>query len=131
MARANLKVGNALQHSAAREKACADIRNAASFFVAQAYMAPKTKYYLNLNCDGTQDSSGGLVAFFIKYYLFISAAGVTAPPVYVIADDRMAEGDFEVYEVVGLGLTTEVAGKGYVVYCKTRCGNVGFYRWLI
>ena len=58
----------------------------------------------------------------LRNYLFISAAGVTAPPVYVMADDRMAEGDFKVYEVVGLGLTTEVADKGYVVYCKTRCG---------
>ena len=64
--------------------------------------------------------------------MLISAAGITAPPVFVIADERMAEGEFKVYTIVGLGLTTEVAGCDiYVMYCKTRCGNVGFYRWLI
>ena len=72
----------------------------------------------------------GLVSFFIKYYLLIFADGTQAAPIYVVADKMMGDEDFDVYEVMGIGIGTDIGSKGYVVFCKTRCGNKGFYRWL-
>jgi len=47
-------------------------------------------------------------------------------PCFLIADDKMCDKDFDFYEVKGLGSTTTVTIKGYVVFTKTRGGNNQF-----
>ena len=76
----------------------------------------------------TRESSGGL-GISIKYYHFHNSAGETAPAVYVVADDSMADGDFFVLPVVGLGNSTEVGSLGYLCFCKTRNCNDKYYRY--
>ena len=69
-----------------------------------------------------------LTAFFVKFYLCINATGASAPPVYIVADDNMKEGDIDCHEVPGLGIGTEVTSSGYIVFAKTRAVNEAFYR---
>ena len=40
-----------------------------------------------------------LTAFFVKFYLCMNATGVTAPPVYIVADANMKEGEIDCHEV--------------------------------
>jgi transposase len=84
-----------------------------------------TQFYINLDVNDkavyiksdenqrplTRESSGTL-GISIKYYHFHNAAGETAPAVYIIADDKMAEEDFVVLPIIGLGNSTEVGSKG-------------------
>ena len=70
-----------------------------------------------------------LTAYFVKFYLCMSATGTTAPPIYICADDNMAAGTIDVHLVPGLGIGTDLKADGYVVFAKTRCVNEEFYRW--
>ena len=70
-----------------------------------------------------------LTAFFVKFYLCMTAAGTTAPPIYIVADTNMKEGEIDVYEVPGLGIGTEINSGGYIVFAKTRAVNENFYCW--
>lgn len=71
----------------------------------------------------------GITAFFMKYYLLMSAFGDQADPVFVLADSSMDSESIDVFEVVGLGISNVVGGKAWVVFCKTRCYNLQFYTW--
>ena len=68
-------------------------------------------------------------AFFVKFYLCMTATGTTAPPIYIVADNNMKEGEIDVHEIPGLGIGTEVNSGGYIVFAKTRAVNENFYRW--
>lgn len=70
-----------------------------------------------------------LTAFFIKFYMCITAMDVSAPPVYIIADDNMEEGTINYHEVPGLGIGTHILSTGWVVFSKTRSVNQELYRW--
>jgi hypothetical protein len=70
-----------------------------------------------------------LTAYFVKFYMCMNAPGMSAVPIYICADDNMAEGEIDVHEVAGLGLGTDINSTGYVVFCKTRSMNEEFYRW--
>ena len=70
-----------------------------------------------------------LTAYFMKFYLCMNATGMTAPPIYICADDNMEAGVIDVHEVAGLGIGTEVTSIGYVVFAKTRSVNEEFYKW--
>ena len=70
-----------------------------------------------------------LTAFFVKFYLCMNATGTTAPPIYIVSDANMKEGEIDHYEVPGLGIGTEVDSSGYIVFAKTRSVNESFYRW--
>jgi transposase len=70
-----------------------------------------------------------LTAHFVKFYMCINATGTSAAPIYIIADENMAEGEIDVHEVPGLGLGTGIADIGYVVFAKTRSVNEKFYEW--
>jgi hypothetical protein len=48
----------------------------------------------------TKDGGGGM-AFFIKYYLLMSASGFTADPIFIIAYDNMGPEEIDVYTVDG------------------------------
>jgi hypothetical protein len=70
-----------------------------------------------------------LTAHFVKFYGCVTVGGMSAAPIYILADDNMKEGEIDVYEVAGLGLGTEVNNVGYVVFAKSRTVNEEFYRW--
>jgi hypothetical protein len=72
----------------------------------------------------------GLVSYFIKYYLLMFANGTVASPVFVVADTSMSKRECDVHEVLDMGIGTDVGSKGYIVFCKTRCANNTFYKWL-
>ena len=59
----------------------------------------------------------------------MNATGTTAPPIYIVSDANMKEGEINHYEIPGLGIGTEVDTSGYIVFPKTRSVNESFYRW--
>jgi hypothetical protein len=75
------------------------------------------------------DNSTGL-AYFIKYFLLINAAGDMNLPVFVVADPFMEEDAMDKYEVPGLGVGTDIGAVGWLVFTKTRGCNRAFYDWL-
>lgn len=76
------------------------------------------------------DGTGGLTCLFIKYMLIMSAGGKVCCPVYILADDSLDKEEFYHYELPGLGVSTDARNRGYIVFCKTRCCNIAFYKWL-
>lgn len=77
----------------------------------------------------TAESSGD-TCIFIKLYHYHNAFGTIAAPVYVIADNTLSEGAFEVYPVKGLSRHGgDGNGLGYVCFTKTRAANDEFYKW--
>ena len=154
----NLKQGKAEQTTDARAVATADKLNSVSIAAAHYLTVPLSTPYLIINADGTSYSTGGgltdgvevyyladaqqgatlkvpaqkestLTAYFVKYYLCMTAAGALAAPIYICADENMKEGVIDVHEVVGLGVGQEVLSTGWVVFAKTRSVNEEFYRW--
>lgn len=156
----NIKVGNAENGTAARIEACADMRNAVTFAAMNYAMAGVVNEHLILNFDSTQFTVGegkassrskacytikhegksikvasdgnskGSTAFFIKYFLIMSAGGEVSVPVYVIADSAMDAKEYRAEKVPGLGLSV-TDSYGYLVFCHTRCCNTKFYDWLV
>ncbi len=136
--------------TAAREESCGSLRNIVSMAAMNDGISNGFNEcsYLVLNINGTQytvdtDSKSteikyieivdtkslkaaprsgerDIVSFFIKFYLLISAGGLSADPVNVIQDGNMKDGDIDVHRVEGLGMTNNIGTYGYVVYCKTR-----------
>lgn len=152
--------GKADSTTAARDVACSDVRNMVSFAAAQHMMMPIVDNRLIINLDATQftvgdkkgrdtvmyrgkrsdqkgplkaapdESAKGITSFFIKYYLIMTSAGVSADPVYVIADENVPVDEFDHYVIPGLGTSTAPGNKGHVIFCHTRCANERFYTWL-
>ena len=67
----------------------------------------------------------GITSYFIKWFAVINAFGNTSDPVFIVADNNMKENIIDIHEIPGLGIDS----KGYVVFCKTRCGNKEFLEW--
>lgn len=94
----------------------------------------KQKVYIGIVPRDQWDSDppstlGGKLGVYIKKYFLHNSGGTIAPPVYVVADDTMREGEFEYFQVPGLTHSTDVGGYGYLVFSKTRAGNDSFYTW--
>ena len=64
----------------------------------------------------------GITAYFIKYCCVITAAGCASDPVYLVADANMSEDVIDVHVVKGLGCSTSITSKSYLVFSKTRWG---------
>ncbi len=145
----------------AREESCASLRNIVSMAamndgIVNGYGVHPS---LILNMDGTQytvgtnkssteikfitrnsskslktvptDGEKGIVCFFIKFYLLISAFGYSSDPVFVLQDSNMEKDSIDVHRVEELGMTNTINTCGYVVFCKTRCCNELFYVWYL
>jgi len=155
-----LSVKFAEETTKARAEACSCFRNMFCFMVANWLMASNTIPPLILNLDATQFKVGcanngrvkvivsdgdadshnikampqeknhGITAYFIKYYLLISAAGKVATPVYVVADESMNANEFDAYDAPSLGASTDATSTGKVVFVPTRGCNKAFYEWL-
>ena len=150
-----LNKDNAELTTDARIEACEDVRNAITFAAMNAVVVPLSRIELIMNMDatsfqvgrcygrqekavyknsrarsvkmrGTKSNTG--LTFSIKYYMLYTAAGDTAPPVYVIADSNLPPDDCIIYTVPKLGITN--FGTGYVIFCHTRCGNEKMYEFL-
>jgi transposase len=70
-------------------------------------------------------------AYTIKYYAFIGAMGSVFDPIFIIQDEDMGAEDMDVYEVPGLGVSTHVDTKGYIVFMNSRAGNIKFFTWFM
>lgn len=153
-----LKKAKAEQTTDARALATADKLNSVSIAAAHYLMVPLTSPHLMINADGTSYATGGgltsgidvyfledsqkgatlkvpaqkdktLTSYFIKYYMCMTATGVTAAPIYICADENMKEGTIDVHEIPGLGIGQDITATGWVVFSKTRSVNEEFYRW--
>ena len=142
----------------ARQIATSDVRNAVTFGAMNAMMTEVTPPHLIINRDSTQFAigydaqkrtqvqfigqvSGPLkalpsktkhssgLAYFIKVFITVTAFGHEGPPVYLVADDNIAEGEFDPHRVVGIGVGTEVGSVGYLVFCKSRSPPATFFKW--
>jgi hypothetical protein len=67
---------------------------------------------------------------FIKYYLIISAGGFVAFPIFIIADEKMKDGEIDPYEIPGLGVGNSADSKGFIIFCKKRTLCKCFYDWM-
>lgn len=151
-----IKKGLAETTTHARANACADVRNMVTFAAMNYLMTGLTNPVLTLNADATQYTvgsgkgdkaikyipngdlsmkvlplagEGGLVSFFIKFYMLMTAAGHLADPIYIMADSSMDEEDIHVLPVQGMGVNTNPFSVGYLVWMKTRSPNAHFFRW--
>jgi hypothetical protein len=152
-------IGNAELTTTARARACEDVRNSLSFAVMNACCVPLSTPELIINVNATQFTCGdkatqpttvvytgkrpkqlkteptggsqGLTNYFIKYYATINAAGDQARSIYILADDNMLPGEIDVKEVAGIGAGASSKEISYLVYSKTRCPTVEFYKWYI
>lgn len=149
---------NAEATTNARAEAVADLQNAISFAAMNYGIVPYVLPQLIVNCDATQftvgsesgrkiqvkvltksecykvlpdESNKGITAYFIKYYLIMNAYGQISHPIFVVADETMAEDTIDVYRVPCLSLSVSLESTGWLVFCKTRCCNLAFYRWLL
>lgn len=138
----------------ARLRAEADPRNFITMAAMMSVFSPLTAPELLSNFDATQyslcddsndvvvvikgESSGqkqfesvGTTGIAIKHYHYHNASGMVAPPVFLAADETMADHEFEVHEVLDLTTSQSPGQKGYLCFAKTRNANQGFYRWLL
>lgn len=65
------------------------------------------------------DNQPGITAYFIKYYLLMSASGSVSYPVFMMADPTIPEGEFRAKEVPFFGYSVSQFDKGYIVFCDT------------
>jgi hypothetical protein len=72
---------------------------------------------------------GSNLGVYIKKYHYHNSFGQVAHPVYMVADDSIAEGEFEVFKVFGMGATNAVGDFGFLVLSNTRAGHDAFYAW--
>ena len=140
----------------ARYNVVFDIYNAISFSCMHKMMTDICEPQLIINYDATQYKVGyesgklvsswhkserfmqkkalksdnqGITSYFIKYFCMINAFGNTADPVFIVADDKMNEDEIDVHTITGLGCTTYLKAKGYVIFWKSRAGNKQFFEW--
>jgi hypothetical protein len=154
----NLAKQNIEEITDARYAATFDVYNAISYAAMNYFVVPLSNPHLIINYDATQYKVGynqdgavecvvmksdlsnkkkvfktlgdkGLVSYFIKWFCVINASGQNSSPVFLIADSSMEPEDIDVHFVKDLGCSTQVGSNGYVVFCKTRCGNRKFYEW--
>jgi hypothetical protein len=110
----------------------------ASTFTVGRDISGKTtiKYFVkeegcSLKAAPAEKTKGNPIGLYtIKYYLLMGASGTASKPVYVFQDDRMSEEDIEIYDVLGLGIGTDVTSSGYMIFMKQRAGNKAFFSWL-
>jgi hypothetical protein len=157
----NLSDKNAERHTQARAASESDVRNLVSFAAANHWMINNVNKNLYINADATQFQVGGslkqnkrvkaykgrnsnlhpykvlpskdenLTCFFIKYYAMISLEGFLADPIFIIADESMEKDVIDCYSITGLGIGTDPANKGYLVFCKDRCLCNDYYEWIL
>jgi hypothetical protein len=85
----------------------------------------------SLKTTNSKKKDEGIIKYFVKYYLIISAVGMVSDPIYMLADDNMDEEEFRVYEIAMLGTGHNLKeNRGYVVFTKTRAANTKFYKWM-
>jgi hypothetical protein len=138
----------------ARVEAVADPRNAITHAVAMEALCKGRDPSLIVNMDATQfqcafDERNTKVmvlsknhdceqrslvntstAFFIKYVSIYFANGIAAPPVFIVANDNISPGEFQMVTVKGMSHKPEVSEVGYLVFTHTRSANEAFFKWL-
>lgn len=72
---------------------------------------------------------GGTLGIYVKVFNQISLGLCCAPAVFLIADDTLGEDTFNVFKVKRLSGECHAGAYGYLVICKTRCGNDLFWEW--
>ena len=77
-----------------------------------------------------KNGNKGITAYYIKYFLLMSAAGKTAPPIFLLADDKMDKDAIDIHQIYGLSSSTSPDEFSYVVFTKTRSGNAALFRWM-
>lgn len=160
MNRLGMSTKNAQEKTNARQEAERDLLNALSTIVGFALIAkmvPDNALAINFDATqflissgkggtlevvvvkdeptqgpiSTQIKGGGGLNYFIKYFSIISAGGLSGPLLFLVACPSMGPEDFEVFECKGLCKSDADADSvGYVAFCRTRCANRKFYKWL-
>ena len=75
-------------------------------------------------------NDNSLTSFFTKYGCLIGY-GMFEEPIFMLADSNMADDEYRVYKIPGLGMSNVVGSYARVVMAKTRCLNKQFFKWLI
>jgi hypothetical protein len=72
----------------------------------------------------------GIVSYYIKFYLIMSAGGYPSTPVFVVQDESMTAETIDAHSIPGLGLQSGTDNHGWLVFCKSRAGNLEFFKWI-
>lgn len=153
------KIAMAETTTDARYTAERDVLNAISLACTNGAMDGLSNPHMIVNADATQFNVGGTetnvqvvytgkrsevtgslkvfpenrnansLAFFIKYYMIITAAGDCAPPIYIIQDPHVPKDDMDVHKVNGLGFNGRTYG--YLIFSNSRVPNASFYEWVL
>jgi predicted transcriptional regulator len=126
----------------ARKLASLDIRNFISMATMNEVLGENLGYHCMGNLDATQfrlqfKNKAKLVSIekctipvtrteestldlFIKQFFLVSAAGFSAPPLYVLAEKSIKEGECIVVKIKGLAFGLDSVTNGYIVFCNSR-----------
>lgn len=66
---------------------------------------------------------------YIKYMAMCNACGNSSSLVLIVAIDELPEDSFHVFEIAGMSIGITLGEIGYVVFCKSRAGNVSLWSW--
>lgn len=70
------------------------------------------------------------LALGIKYLHMGSAGGGVAPMVLMVAASELKENEYHAFRVPGLAHSVSTVD-GWLVFCKTRIGNMAFFQWFL
>ena len=155
----NLSAHHGQIKTTARQKAEHDVMNALStYFCHQAVLKHVSNPHLVINYDATQFCIGpckkkpvcisgvnkgdnkplstkatdGIdLNFGIKWFCVINAAGqICSKLVLLLSDEKLRKDECKVHKIPQLSIGLDANPYGYIIFCKTRCGNPAFFHWL-
>lgn len=139
----------------ARRKACQDPRMSYSWYLCCEAFSANLPGEKKWNADGStfeiNDKGEGMyltlkneteltsriqvangdssLPIYIKYMAMANACGNSSPLVLIIAIEDMIAEEFQVYEIKGMCITTNIDDVGYMIFCKSRAGNANLWAW--
>jgi hypothetical protein len=66
---------------------------------------------------------------YIKYMAMCNACGNSSRLVLIVAIEDLPDEAFEVFPIIGMSISLSLAEIGYLVFCKSRAGNVELWKW--
>ena len=66
---------------------------------------------------------------YIKYMAMCNACGNSSPLILIAAIEEMHEDASNIFEITGLSISISMSEIGYVVFCKSRAGNIALWSW--
>jgi len=147
----NIKKEKGQKTTNARREAMFDLRNFISMAVMNASICDNLSHHCIGNLDATQfllqytdqqrlisidklspttKTEESTMDLFVKQFFFVTAAGYSGPPLFVISHHLLSDEQIVVLPIDGLSFSYDGKSTGYIVFCNSRGGNKSFFHWL-